>query len=446
MKKLLVIDDELGSRESLREIFHKRCEVHLAESARVGLKLLSEQSFDLIILDVAMAEMDGITFLKRVREIYPEIPVIMISGVFPESSMGEALHLGAVGFLRKPFNVHELRSLVDQSIAASEAPRQRDVLQREVVREFSLLNVVGQSSAFRRTIEDARKASQSDEPVLIVGERGTGKEFLARQIHSWSRRSDDSFFSLACNDDRAEVDATIFGIAPQCKDAHRRGALDIVGRGTLFLDEIEMLPWLTQELVCNVLKRRQFHRVGSTQGVPTDARIFSSVSCSLGRDGTLNPELAAAFATSIIVPPLRERPEDIPHLAYHFLNQLRSTLNASTLDIDVETMRKLRAYSWPGNIRELRNVIERMLVLCESQKCLKAAALPREFHKKDPVKMGANEVMDFEEAVQGFERTLVVNALQRSNGVVKEAANLLRTTPRILQYRIDKLGIKKMAG
>jgi two-component system, NtrC family, response regulator len=450
MKKLLVIDDELGARESLKEIFHGFCDVLTAENAIEGLGILSKQPVDLIMLDVVMVGMDGMSFLKEVREIYPDTPVLMVSASAAEKHSGQALGLGAIGFVKKPFDVYELRHLVAQTLAASEMPRQREIMEKEMVREFPFFNFVAQSPAFKKTVDEARKISQSDSHVLLAGERGTGKEFLARQIHAWSQRATEPFVAVHCGNVPATfLSAEIFGASHRgAQPDNHHGAFDLAGNGTVFLEELDKLPDEAQAALAKVLHNREFQRGGSEHMVPTTARVIATLDRPLDevvRLEGLTEELAAAFGSSVIaVPAMRDRREDIPLLAYHFLNQLRPALDATTLDIDPAAMEKLRDYSWPGNIRELRNVIERMLVLFGKQKCLNASALPREF--SDFSQTPAPVATDFEQAVSAFERQLIIGALQRTNGVVKTAAEILRTTPRILQYRINKLKIKKMAG
>jgi len=187
MKKLLIVEDEFGAREALRETFHNLYEIHAAENAMEGLSYLSKERADLVVLDLVMPRMDGMAFLTEIRQLYPDLPVLVVTASSSDDLTRKALALGAVGLVRKPWDVHELRNLVNQSIAASDVPRQKEVLAKEIVRDFPSTAPVGHSAVFRRVLEHARAAAEGH--VLLIGESGVGKEFIARQIHGWSRRA-----------------------------------------------------------------------------------------------------------------------------------------------------------------------------------------------------------------------------------------------------------------
>jgi DNA-binding NtrC family response regulator len=438
MRRLLIVDDDLGSRESLREVFHGQFAVSAVESATEGLAALSQQRPDLIILDLVMPKVSGSKFLRAVREIHPDLPVIVITASPDDSLIQAALQTGAAAALRKPWSVYELRHAVDQCLRADDSSRIREILTQEITRDFPLTSPVGQSPAFRRLLEMAKAASSSH--ALLIGERGVGKEYIARQMHTWSRRAAEPFVTVACGDLPAGfIEAEIFGVSPPPGEAPRqRGVLELAHGSTLFLENIHHLPATVQSALARLLRHGTYQRHGSSQEVPSDVVILATMEPS---QGTLVPGLTDAFAAATLtIPPLRERREDIPLLAHHFLHQLRISLQATTQDIEAEAMQLLREYPWPGNLRELRNVLERVLVVHGHDRAVAATSLPIEFLSGPG---DSADAPDFERSVHAFERRLIIQALETSNGTVTDAARVLRTTPRKLQLRIDRLGIRR---
>jgi len=443
MKKLLIVEDEFGAREALRETFYNLYEITAATNALEGLSYLSRERADLIILDLVMPRMGGMAFLKEVRQLYADLPVLVVTASSNDDLTREALTLGAVGLVRKPWDVPELRNLVSQSIAASEVPRQRDLLAKEIVKDFPSTAPIGQSAVFRRMLEHARAVAEN--PVLLTGERGVGKEFVARQIHAWSRRAFEPFVTISCGDlPAAFLEVELFGKWCGSSEQNRRGAIDLARDSSLFLENIDRLPHEIQRSVVRLVKRGEYQRAGSQQIVPTTARVLATLESNPSEAVAAKliiPEIADAFSLAVIaVPPLRERRDDIPLLAHHFLHQFRHTLNTETLDIAPAAMQKLRDYQWPGNVRELRNVIERVMVLYGSSKQIAPSELPREFSQPES---SDGSVIDYKAAVSAYEKQLIAEAFDRSNGTVTAAAKILGISPRRLQLRIDRLRIRR---
>lgn len=445
MKRLLVVDDELGARESIRAIFTGIYEVLAAENAPQALKLLAETHIDLILVDVIMPGMNGLAFLRAAREIFPDIPVIMISASFNDQSIREARQLQALGFICKPFDIHEIRNLTAQTLKAAESSRQQLLLQQEVSRKFPV-NVIGESPAIRRVMDAAKAASQTDNPVLIIAEAGVGREHLARQIHSWSSRSAEPFAKIDRHQMESEtIHTELFGcLLDPVESKIQPGTIDLIGRGSIYLNEAQRLPVATQHQLATAIRSGGFQRPGSTGStVPHVARFFAAIPTLAPDNPTagLEPDFTDCFAAhTIVIPSLRERPEDIPILAMHYIGQLRAALNARTSSIEPGAMQKLQAYSWPGNVRELRNVIERTLFLHGQEEILQTSFLPKEISGEllpsiDP------RAISFHNATDQLHRQMITAALRESNGIIKNAAHLLNVTPRILQHRIDKLGI-----
>jgi DNA-binding NtrC family response regulator len=443
MKKLLIVEDEFGAREALRETFCKLYEVFAAENAMEGLSYLSRERADLIILDLVMPRMGGMAFLKEVRQLYSDLPVLVVTASSSDDLTRKALALGAVGLVRKPWDVQELRNLVSQSITASEVPRQRELLAKEITKDFPSSAPIGQSAVFRRMLEHARAVAENH--VLLTGERGVGKEFVARQIHAWSRRELEPFVTISCGDlPEAFLEAELFGKWCGSTGQNRRGAIELARDSSLFLENIDRLPHELQRSVARLVKLGEYQRAGSQQVVPATARVLATLETTPSEAVAAKliiPEIAEAFSLAVIaVPPLRERRDDIPLLAHHFLHQFRHALHTETLDIAPGAMQKLRDYHWPGNVRELRNVIERVLVLARSSKQIASSELPQEFSRPES---SEGSGIDYEAAVSAYEKQLIAEAFDRSNGTVTAAAKILGISSRKLQLRIDRLGIRR---
>jgi DNA-binding NtrC family response regulator len=445
MKRILIVDDEQGTRDSLQAIFSGLYELVLVAKAEEAREEIARSHFDLMILDIIMPGINGIAFLREVRETFPQIPVVMISASHHEETIQQARELKATGFVCKPFDVHALRQFVAQCLQISSASRQEWLLKREIARSFPV-NVIGESAAIRKAVEDAKQASQTEAPVLIIGEAGTGREFFARQIHSWSRFGAEPFIKVECfQRDSYSLEKELFGSVANPPDTGiNPGTLDLAGNGSIYLEDAQLLGAPLLADLKEAITHREFKRVDApSKRVPHIARFFVSLKANPGEPNPL-PQLgplAECFADHVVyLPALRERVEDIPLLAMHYINQFRVTLHVRTSTIEPSAVECLKKYSWPGNIRELRNIIERILVLHGDEEILRADLLPGEISGKilpalDP------ESISFGDATDRLHRQLIVSALERTNGVVKNAAALLNVTPRILQHRMDKLGI-----
>jgi DNA-binding NtrC family response regulator len=451
MKRLLIVDDELGSRESLKAVFAREYEVFLAEDASGALKRLGESRVDLVLLDVMLPEKDGVTLLREVQAIYPDIPVIMVSGAQAVRPVVEAMKAGAYDFITKPFDVQDLRRLVVRALESSTLKRRVEVLEDDVAREFPVHGIIGQSPSFQRAMESVRKAAESDATVLIGGESGTGKELVARQLHALSPRRDEPFVAVHCAAlPETLMESELFGHekgAFTSADTRKPGRFDLAGSGTLFFDEVSEMTLSTQVKLLRVIQEREYMRVGGTQVIRTNARIVAATAKNLGeevRARRFRDDLYYRLnVVPVQLPPLRERVEDIPLLAHYFLLFFRRSMNTTARDFAPETMERMLRYSWPGNVREMRNLVERMLVLSGHEALIQPNALPDELFGPEsgstPRRPGGAQSLAA--AVDTFERDLVMNALKQAGGVQTRAAEILGTTRRILKYRMDKLNL-----
>jgi len=450
MKKILVTDDEPGSRASLRMILDRDYDLVLAENAAQALAALSKQRFDLLLLDVMMPERDGVSLLKEAHELYPELPVVMVSASTNVKPVVESMRSGAVDFVTKPFDVPELRRAVARALETSDLKRRVEVLQGEVERQFPVHGMVGQSASFLALMDDLRRAAETDATVLVTGESGTGKELVARQLHGLSSRREEPFVAVHCGAlPETLMESELFGHEKGAftgADRRKLGRFDLAASGTLFFDEVSEMPLATQVKLLRVLQEREYMRLGGTQTIKTNARIIAATNQNLQEailDKHFREDLFYRLnVVPLHVPPLRERPDDIPMLVRHFLDSFRNTMAVATEDFTQDSLDLLGLHRWPGNIRELRNVVERIVVLHGRERMITPDHLPREIRERAPAAetVGLNG-RTLEEAVNTFERSLVEDALRRAEGVQTRAAELLGTTRRILKYRMDKLGI-----
>lgn len=457
MPKLLIIDDEHGSRESMRLIFSRDYSVLLAGTAAEALAILMREQVDLVVLDVIMPGQSGLDLLRRIHAEYPDVPVIMVSASTSTPSVVEAIREGALDFVNKPFDVENIRYVVRRVLNNKRLHHQVAVLETELSNTFPTREIVGCSPAFVTAISQLEQAAATEATVLIQGESGTGKEIAARLLHAHSSRRDDPFVAVHCAA-LAEnlLESELFGHEKGAftnADRQKPGRFELAGAGTLFFDEIGEMSLATQVKLLRVLQEREFMRVGGTRLIHTNARIVSATARDLRREATggrFREDLYYRLnVVQIRLPPLRERRDDIPRLLAHFVERLAPTLHASARCFDAEALRRLCAYDWPGNVRELRNVVERVLVLHGREEMLAAAMLPEEFHDAQVLAAASATVVPsipavgqtLEQAVDACEQRLIADALRQAGGVQTRAAEILGTTRRILRYKMEKLGI-----
>lgn len=451
MRTILVVDDDAGTRESLRTLFQFEYEILLTGSAAEALDVLAATEVDLVLLDVIMPHKNGLMLLKELVELYPELPVIMISASSNVPPVVQSVKSGAIDFVTKPFDVRDLKQLVWRTLENQKLKRKIKAMESELSRHYPSDCLLGNSNLFEEAVEAAKAAAVSDRCILIQGEVGTGREMLARQIHQWSERRDNPFVGLYCADlPDALIESELFGHDKSVFSREGKlkpGRLDLAQSGTLFFDEVGELPFATQHKVLHLLTTREYARLGTSRIRQSDARIIASTTHDLTghfKHGTFLKELY--FELNILpihLPPLRKRREDIPLLAEHFLNVFRTSLQVETESISSEALKALCVYDWPGNIRELKNVIERCLVLHGDEKVIGLPQLPSEFQDRPYDRPRATRLLkaNLSASVDQVERELLIDALRSCGGVQTKAAELLGTTRRILKYKMDKLNI-----
>jgi len=450
MQTILVVDDEASVRESYRMLLGGDYRVLPAESGTAALAILDDKHIDLILLDLIMPGMTGSEFLSQLMARGENIPVIVVTASNSVEAAVEVMKHGAHDYVCKPFDVAELQILVDRTLRELRQKRELAALRELGTAGFE--KIIGDSPALMATLARARQAMQVDSTVLILGETGTGKDGLARAIHYGGGRADKAFVPVSCCAIPTNlVESELFGHergAFTGATAARVGKMQVADGGTLFLDEIGEMPMDAQSKLLRVLQDGCFYPVGGTKQVEVDVRFICATNRNFEQaiaDGLFRQDLFYRInVLPIVLPPLRARREDIPKLVSHFVAKHGPRVASQVRDFSPRAMARLMAYHWPGNIRELENMVERVLV-CHSQERVISPE-----HLEGIVGPGRLETVDFwenfqglplDEATQRLERHLIRDALERSNYVQSQAAERLGTTRRILKYKMDQLNI-----
>ena len=455
--KILVADDEQSMREFLDIMLKKEgYKVSLAPNGEDVLKLIEKDIFDLILMDIRMPRLDGISTLKKIKAISQETIVIMITAYASADTAIRAMKEGAYDYITKPFKVEEIKLIIKNALEKKNLQKE-NVLLKQVVRDrYHFENILGQSSKMLDLYKLLEKVAPTKTNILITGESGTGKELVAKAIHYNSPRKEKPFVTLNCGAiPEALIESELFGhMKGAFTDAiaTKKGLFEIADEGTIFLDEISELPLLMQVKLLRVLQDREFKRVGGTEDIRVDVRITSATNRDLEeavREKRFREDLYYRLnVIQIKLPPLRERKEDIPLLAMHFFKKYSEELNKNILTISPESVRILLNYDYPGNVRELQNIIERAVALESSQE-LTGQNLSSYLNEQLPIKKGVvdleipNEGIDLEKIVADLEKTLLMKALGKTKGIKKRAAELLHINFRSMRYRLEKYGLNQ---
>jgi DNA-binding NtrC family response regulator len=454
MENILVIDDEKSLLDLLSVVLKKDgYRVRTSQAPANMFDILEKEDFDLLICDIKLPQISGMEILKYVRENKPEIPVVMITAYGSLKQAVEALKAGAIDYILKPFDVEELRIIIAKELEKRKLREENILLKRELKEKYSFENMIGKSNAMQAIYSLIEKTSTTDSTVLVTGESGTGKEMAARAIHLLGRRSDNPFVSINCAAlPENLLESELFGHAKGSFTgavADKKGMFEVATRGTLFLDEVgETSPW-TQVKILRALQERKIRRVGGTEEIPIDVRIIAATNQDLKKrieEGKFREELYYRLnVISFEMPPLRKRPEDIPLLVSHFLQNYCQKMSKKMKRLAPEVIDYFEAYHWPGNVRELENVIERVVAI-EDRETITAAALPREIitpRKKEIVQPlippGFNLMNYLDEISKGY----INEARVMSGGNLRKTASLLGISYRSLRHLITKFGLRE---
>jgi DNA-binding NtrC family response regulator len=407
-----------------------------------------------MFLDILMPGMDGLETLEKIRARAPDLPVVMLTATKTVKTAVTAMKLGAFDYLTKPFDVDELRLVAQRATEVANLQREVQQLREEVGRRYNFDNIVGESDAIKSVFKTVSAVAPLKTTVLVTGESGTGKELIAKAIHFNSPRAQKPMVTLNCAAIPENLlESELFGHERgSFTDAHEKkiGQFENADGGTIFLDEIGEMSAALQAKLLRVLEQGEVARVGAGKPIPVDVRVVAATNRNLQEaiaQGKFRADLYYRLnVVAVAIPALRERQDDIPRLIRHFVDAKTRTLGLPERELAPETVDRLLAYHWPGNIRELENVIERLLVLGPSSGQIGPDFLPQEVvdgsavstHVREEVLSGHKSLSD---AVDEFERDLIGEALTRTHYNQTRAASVLGTTRRILKYRMDKLGI-----
>lgn len=452
--KILVLDDERVFRDEIKEFLETDgFDVQVAAKPSEAFEILKLIEIDIMILDLKLPEMDGITVLQKVKELYPDVEVIMITGHGDMDAVIQAMRFGAVEFFPKPFRLIDMKAAIQRtkryinlSARYKEVEHSYALVSKEL-RESVGYEIMGSSKAIRQVVDLMTKVAKADTTsVLITGESGTGKELVARGIHYLSSRKNAYFHAVNCSAvPEALFESEFFG--------HKKGAFtganeekvgwfEIANGGTLFLDEIVDMQQPMQSKLLRVLEDKKIRRIGSNNDISVDVRIIAATNQSIQKlleENKFRNDLYYRLNSfEIFIPPLRERREDIPILLDYFVRLMSQRLNKKVPSVDASVVKALTAYHFPGNVRELRNMVERALILSDGGK------LSLRFFAGLP--MVEDEILYDDEVEEHFdldeaEKRLIIKALQKTDYKKVEAAQLLNITRQSLDRRLEKYGI-----
>jgi two-component system response regulator PilR (NtrC family) len=454
--RILVVDDEESIREFLEIMLKKEgFEITLAEDGAMAKDVLAKKTFDMIISDLQMPNMNGIELLKHVKETSPDTVFMMITAFGTTETAVEAMKMGAYDYITKPFKIDEVRLNISNALRSKNLEVENRSLKKELVKEYSFQNIIGNSQAMHLIFDLIKRVSQAPTNILVTGESGTGKEVVAKAIHYNGPLKDRPFVTINCGAIPENLmESEMFG--------HKKGSFtgavsdkvglfEVADGGTLFLDEVGELPITIQVKLLRAIQERMIRRVGATDDHKIDVRIIAATNRNLEemvQKGTFRQDLYYRLnVINIKTPPLRDRKDDIPILAQFFLKKYNEKLNKNITSISAEAMEILKKYDYPGNVRELENMLERTValeggatVLPESLPPLVSTPSGRKMASSHEIEV-TDDGVDLDKVMGQIEKELLIKAIHTAGGVKKKAAKLLSITFRSMRYRVEKYNL-----
>jgi two-component system response regulator AtoC len=455
MEKILIVDDEAFIRENVERILQEDgYSVVGAANGREALDLVAEEDLDLVLLDLNLGNEDGIAVLKTLKVSDPELLVIIITGFGSVESAVDALKLGAFHYMKKPFKADALRVIVKLALQTQSLKREVRNFRKGDLEMFEKVPIVGASTEFKEMIHQVKEiARYPASTVLITGESGTGKELVAKAIHHLSDRCEAPFIEINCASLPLNLlESELFGHEKgSFTDARQRkiGLFEEADKGTIFLDEMGEMDPAMQSKLLRVLEEKKLRRVGGTKNIDIDVRVIAATNRNLQvaiRDGSFREDLYYRLNVfPIRIPPLRERREDVPVLAKFYLARYNRAFSRNFQEISPEALLLMEAYNWPGNIRELKNIIERICIM-HNGPILRLEYLPREISQQDRPTAPAISTellgdLGLEATIEALEKKIIASALNTSHSNVLQAALLLKIPRGTLRYKMAKYGL-----
>jgi two-component system response regulator PilR (NtrC family) len=454
--RILVVDDEESIREFLEIMLKKEgYEVTTAEDGARAKEILTKKSFDMIISDLQMPNVTGIELLKHVKESYPDTVFMLITAFGTTETAVDAMKMGAYDYVTKPFKIDEVRMNIANALRSQNLEVEVRTLKKELVKEYSFQNMVGNSAAMHSIFDLIKRVSQTPTNILVTGESGTGKEVIAKAIHYNGPLKDRPFVTINCGAIPENLmESEMFGHKKGSFTgaiADKQGLFEVANGGTLFLDEVGELPPSIQVKLLRAIQERIIRRVGATDDMKVEVRIIAATNRNLEdmvAKGTFRQDLFYRLnVINIKSPALRDRAEDIPLLANHFLKKYNEKLGKNINAVSAEAMDILKKYNYPGNVRELENMIERTVAL-EAGSTVLPESLPPMVNTTSGRKMASSheieigdDGLDLDKVIGQIEKEVLIKAIHAAGGTKKKAAKLLKISFRSMRYRIEKYNL-----
>jgi two-component system response regulator PilR (NtrC family) len=465
--RILIVDDEPSMREMLRIVLRRDgYDVQLADSGREAIDQLRQNNFDLLLSDIKMPDVSGVEVLRAAKEINRDVVAFMMTAYASTSTAVEAMRLGAVDYFTKPFSMDELRLKIRQHLESHQLKQENVLLKKALKTRYEFSNIIGRSEPMLEVFRMVETIAKTTSTVLITGESGTGKDLVARAVHYNSLRRERPFVALNCGGvPETLLESELFGHmrgAFTGADTNKKGLIEVAEGGTVFLDEIGEMTATMQVKLLRVLQDRRFRRLGGTEEVQADIRVIAATNQDLEKavaSGRFREDLF--YRINVIrmhLPPLRERKDDIPLLAEHFLSKYAEQMKKPVRSVAQASLPLLQSYGWPGNVRELENVIERAVALEQTPSILPdslpphvrtpAASMKEDadpgYRIPDPGLMlpDLGEGFDLEARGEDFYRHYIALALERAGGVQVKAAEMLGMSFRSFRYYAKKFNLR----
>ncbi len=447
-KSILLVEDDRNTRNGIAKLLRYKYDITTAEDGLRGINILKKNNFDLVVTDIQMPGADGMDILKETLKKEPKPPCILITAYGSIETAVEAIKSGAYDFISKPVNVDRMEQVFARALESKDLKEENLRLKKRLNDKYGLENIIGKSSKMRDVFDMVKQVSTAKSTILVTGESGTGKELIAQAVHVLSGRK-GAFVPVHCAALPANLlESELFGHEKGAftgASERRAGRFELANRGTIFLDEIGEIDKTIQVKLLRILETKTFERIGGAQSITTDTRIVTATNRNLPemvKNGEFREDLFYRLdVLNIELPPLRDRIEDIPLLVNSFIDFFASENNKTVRGVSDEVLNVFSSYNWPGNIRELRNCIERMVVLCREE-ILQIGNIPYNIREKISPDLVEKNISYKTLNIESNEKKLIIHALDETEGNRTAAAEKLGISRRTLHRKLNEYGLK----